>query len=97
MAVNTNPRPIEEFSMSSRAHSLKRTSDFLGGAGSLGRRSGLPAFWQIAHDVRSFLLSSHKEATTTMVVEARSPKKPIRRSTCSEGLGALAGMGQNAR
>jgi hypothetical protein len=57
---------------------LQRTSSFLGKVGGVAKRSGLPVFWQIAHDVRSFLLSSHKEATTTMVVETHSPKKPIR-------------------
>ena len=73
---------------------LRRTSDFLGGAGSLAKKSGLPVFWQFAHDVRRFLLSSHKEATTTMVVEALSSKKPIRRSARPAGLGALAAMGR---
>ena len=33
---------------------LRRTSSFLEGMGGLEKRSGLPVFWQIAHDVRRF-------------------------------------------
>jgi hypothetical protein len=61
----------------------------------MAKKSGLPVFWQIAHDVRPYFLSSHKEATTTMVVEARSPKKPICRPARPAGLGTLAAMGRH--
>jgi len=63
----------------------------------MAKESGLPVFWQIAHDVRSYFLSSHKEATTTMVVEAPSAKKPVRPSAGPAGLGTLAAMGRRAR
>ena len=33
---------------------LRRTSSFLEGIGDLAKKSGLPVFWQIAHDVRRF-------------------------------------------
>jgi hypothetical protein len=33
---------------------LQRTSSFLEGIGGVAKKSGLPVFWQIAHDVRSF-------------------------------------------
>ena len=33
---------------------LRRTSSFLEGMGDLAKGSGLPVFWQIAHDVRRF-------------------------------------------
>ena len=32
----------------------ERTSGFLEGMGDLAKKSGLPVFWQIAHDVRRF-------------------------------------------
>jgi len=76
-----------------RYPALKRTSDFLGEIGGVAKKSGLPVFWQIAHDVRRFLLSSHKEATTTMVVETQSPKKPLRFPARAAGLPAVAAMG----
>jgi hypothetical protein len=62
----------------------------------MAKKSGLPVFWQIAHDVRSYFLSSHKEATTTMIVEAAPPKKPIRRPARLARLGTLAAMGRHA-
>ena len=63
----------------------------------MAKRSGLPVFWQIAHDVRRFSLSSHKEATTTMVVEAPSAKKPVRPPARPAGLNVVAAMGRHAR
>jgi hypothetical protein len=33
---------------------LRRSSSFLEGIGDLAKKSGLPMFWQIAHDVRRF-------------------------------------------
>jgi hypothetical protein len=33
---------------------LQRSSSFLEGMGDLAKKSGLPVFWQIAHDVRRF-------------------------------------------
>jgi len=71
----------------------QRTSSFLEEIGGVAKKSGLPVFWQIAHDVRRFLLSSHKEATTMMVAETQSPKKPIRFPARAAGLPALAAMG----
>jgi hypothetical protein len=59
----------------------------------MARKSGLPVFWQIAQNVRSFLLSSHKEATTTMVVETQSPKKPLCFSTRARGIPGVAAVG----
>jgi hypothetical protein len=73
---------------------LQRTSSFLEGIGGVAKKSGLPAFWQFAHDVRSFLLSSHKEATTTMVVETQSPKKPLCLPARTARLPGVAAMGR---
>jgi hypothetical protein len=59
----------------------------------VAKKGRLPVFWQIAQNVRSFLLSSHKEATTTMVVETQSPKKPLRVPARAAGFPAVAAMG----
>src|SRR5271166_5260034 len=72
---------------------LRRTSSFLEEIGGMAKKSGLPMFWQIAQSVRSFLLSSHKEATTTMVVESQSPKKLLCFPASAAGFPAVAAMG----
>ena len=53
-------------------------------------------FGRIAHDVRRFFVSSHKEASTTMVIDIPPPKKPLRLSTGAAGLPAVAAVGCRA-
>jgi hypothetical protein len=71
----------------------KRTSSYMGKTGRTVKKSGLPMFWQIAQSVRGFLLSSHKEATTAMVVETQSPKKALRFPARAAGIPGVAAMG----
>ena len=74
---------------------LRRTSDYMGGLCGMAKRSGLPVFWQIAHDVRlCFLSPSHKEATTRMVVETQSAKKPLRFPARAARLPSVGTMGR---
>jgi len=58
------------------------------------KKSALPVFWQIGHDLPCSFLSSHNEATTMIVAEGPQPKKPIRPAAGAARFRALAAMGR---